>query len=76
MASTADKVEAKFARVAKESKAKGGNYHFNAEQAEWWAGQAAFSRREAAYHAKMKGKYDYAAAHPWLPVEPDPPLPE
>jgi hypothetical protein len=27
------------------------------------------------YHAEMKRKYEYAAAHPWLPVEPDRPPP-
>jgi len=29
--------------------------------------------RECDYHAKMQKKYEYAAAHPWLPVPPDPP---
>ncbi len=24
---------------------------------------------------EMKKKYEYAASHPWLPVEPDPPVP-
>lgn len=32
--------------------------------------------RECHYHAKMQKKYEYAAAHPWLPVPPDPPEPE
>ena len=28
-----------------------------------------------AYHRSMGEKYDYAAEHPWLSVEPDPPQP-
>src|SRR5688572_14855357 len=28
-----------------------------------------------AYHRSMGEKYDYAAEHPWLSVEPDPPTP-
>jgi hypothetical protein len=31
-------------------------------------------RRE--YHAAMKAKYAWAARLPWLPVMPDPPVPE
>jgi hypothetical protein len=31
---------------------------------------------EVAYRARMKHKYEYAAAHPWLPVAPDPPVPK
>ena len=27
------------------------------------------------YHRALKGKYERAAAYPWLPVEPDPPEP-
>jgi hypothetical protein len=30
----------------------------------------------AAYHAALARKYEYAADHPWLPVELDPPPPE
>jgi hypothetical protein len=29
----------------------------------------------AAYHARMRRKYERAARYPWLPVEPDPPEP-
>ena len=29
-----------------------------------------------AYHAEMSAKYEWAARHPWLPVEPDLPEPE
>lgn len=28
------------------------------------------------YHGSLYKKYDYAAFHPWLPVEPDPPEPK
>lgn len=28
------------------------------------------------WHREMSGKYDYYAAHPWLPVPPDPPEPK
>jgi hypothetical protein len=30
----------------------------------------------AAYHAAMRSKYERAARCPWLPVEPDPPVPK
>jgi hypothetical protein len=30
----------------------------------------------AAYHVRMREKWEQAADHPWLPVEPDPPPPE
>jgi hypothetical protein len=30
----------------------------------------------ATYHAKMRDKYERAAAYPWLSVAPDPPRPE
>jgi hypothetical protein len=33
------------------------------------------SSPEREYHLRLKQKYDQAAAHPWLPVEPDPPEP-
>jgi hypothetical protein len=33
------------------------------------------SSSRAEYHKDMGGKYGYAASHPWLPVEPDPPVP-
>jgi hypothetical protein len=29
----------------------------------------------AAYRRMLQKKYEYAAAHPWLPVRPDPPPP-
>ena len=29
-----------------------------------------------AYYRSMRRKYEYAAAHPWIIVEPDPPFPE
>jgi hypothetical protein len=28
------------------------------------------------YHARQRQKYERAARYPWLPVEPDPPMPE
>ena len=31
--------------------------------------------RRAAFHRTMFEKWTWAAAHPWLPVEPDPPPP-
>jgi hypothetical protein len=30
----------------------------------------------AAYRRTLQRKYEYAGAHPWLPVEPDPPPPQ
>jgi hypothetical protein len=30
---------------------------------------------EVEYRARMRRKYEYAAGHPGLPVEPDPPVP-
>ena len=32
-------------------------------------------RLHAAYHKELKNKYEHAARYPWLPVEPDPPMP-
>jgi hypothetical protein len=32
-------------------------------------------RERAAYAAKMREKYEYAASHPWEPLAPDPPPP-
>jgi hypothetical protein len=29
-------------------------------------------RRRFAYHRRMRQKYEFAARHPWRPVEPDP----
>jgi hypothetical protein len=41
--------------------------------------QAAFGNRRnaaiAAYRRALQGKYEYAAAHPWIPLGPDPPPP-
>src|SRR5437870_1763631 len=37
---------------------------------------ASYWKRATAFHAEMSRKYSYAARHPWLPVEPDPPEPE
>jgi hypothetical protein len=36
---------------------------------------AANCKRATAFHAEMSRKYAYAARHPWLPLEPDPPSP-
>jgi hypothetical protein len=33
-------------------------------------------RRRYVHFSRMRQKYEFAAAHPWLPVEPDPPLPD
>jgi hypothetical protein len=50
--------------------------------AEWLMKQAASQAEEAryehelaAFHEKLKIKYQHAARYPWLPVEPDPPRP-
>jgi hypothetical protein len=32
--------------------------------------------RFAIHHAELQAKYERAARHPWLPVEPDPPPPD
>jgi len=36
----------------------------------------AMCQRAAAYQAGLRRKYEYAAAHPWLLVSPDPPPPK
>ena len=36
---------------------------------------AAQKRAQVAFFARMKRKYERAARYPWLPVEPDPPVP-
>jgi hypothetical protein len=33
------------------------------------------STRVIAWHAQMAKKYEHAARYPWLPLEPDPPMP-
>jgi hypothetical protein len=38
--------------------------------------RAAADAQRGAHHAALARKYRYAASHPWLPVEPDPPEPE
>jgi hypothetical protein len=35
-----------------------------------------WSSPEREHHRRLKQKYDEAATHPWLPVEPDPQEPE
>ena len=37
---------------------------------------AVYELRLARWHDEMQAKYEFAAAHPWLPVAPDPPAPE
>lgn len=32
--------------------------------------------RRSDYYAALQAKYERAARYPWLPVEPDPPMPE
>ena len=44
--------------------------------AEEYAQGARRCRRRAAYQAALSRKYERAAARPWLPVAPDPPVPE
>ena len=38
--------------------------------------QVEYHRRQAEYHATLVGSIVAAAAHPWLPVAPDPPKPK
>jgi hypothetical protein len=38
--------------------------------------RAAANAQRGAYHAAMARKYRYAALHPWLTIEPDPPEPK
>ncbi len=46
------------------------------ERAERAKNVAARWRRTAAHFARLQMKYDRAAPYPWLPVAPDPPVPE
>lgn len=39
-------------------------------------GEATTHRARAEWHSTMKRKHSRAARHPWLPVAPDPPVPE
>lgn len=39
-----------------------------------WPDKPPFVPAMAAYHARMRAKWEQAAARPWLPVEPDPDL--
>lgn len=39
----------------------------------WWG--PSWASRRAEWSGEMQQKYEYAAAHPWLPVLPDPPMP-
>ena len=56
------------------------NYH--AQEEEHYGGRSKYypnsaaNPRRAAYHARMKWKWDAAASAPWLPVEPDSPPPK
>jgi hypothetical protein len=34
------------------------------------------ARRRAEHYQRLESKYERAARYPWLPVEPDPPMPE
>ena len=38
--------------------------------------RAAANAQRGSYHAAMARKYRYAALHPWLTIEPDPPEPK
>jgi hypothetical protein len=40
-----------------------------------WRAEAELGLRLAAYHGGLRQKYEYAASHPRVPVEPDPPPP-
>ena len=42
---------------------------------EWASDDAAFYRRQAAYHAGLKRRYERAASRPWESLTPDPPPP-
>jgi hypothetical protein len=39
-----------------------------------WAIERRRSLQWVEYHGQLRQIYDYAARHPWLPVEPDPPV--
>ncbi len=41
-----------------------------------WNRGADYELRLVRWHDEMQAKYEFAAAHPWLPVAPDPPAPE
>ena len=45
-------------------------------RAEFSPSRLAYHRRRADYHAELAQKYTRAASRPWLPVEPDPPMPK
>ena len=38
--------------------------------------RAGLDRELAVYHDGLRRKYERAVRYPWLPVEPDPPMPE
>jgi hypothetical protein len=44
--------------------------------ARWRTDASEATARKIAYHVSLARKYEHAALHPWLPVEPDPPAPE
>jgi hypothetical protein len=35
-----------------------------------------YSRNRAAYHARLRVKYERVARYPWVPIDPDPPAPD
>jgi hypothetical protein len=39
------------------------------------SGISCYTEDHTNWHEAMKQKYEHAARHPWLPVEPDPPYP-
>jgi hypothetical protein len=45
-------------------------------RAEYSPSRLPLHRRRADYHAELARKYTWAASRPWLPVEPDPPVPQ
>jgi len=65
-------------RKAREYRHAAARHAIKARIIELEAGPATISkdRERAAYHSRMKGKYDRAASRPWLPVPPDPPPPK
>ena len=37
--------------------------------------EAKYTREHVDFYEKLKAKYQHAAQYPWLPVQPDPPMP-
>jgi hypothetical protein len=60
-------------RTARDCEAYGGERML--QVARDYRAEAKLCVKLADYHARLIPKYEHAAAHPWLPVDPDPPEP-